>query len=48
MDIPSIFYILNREGVSISTLNCQSLKKHRDDLTESVNQSNNVLLLSET
>lgn len=41
-------FIISREGLTILTLNCQSLKKHGSDLQDSISQKSNFLLLSET
>lgn len=41
-------FINNRKGVSIMTLNTQSVKAHRDDMKDSVIRGVNVLLLTET
>lgn len=41
-------FIDNKKGVSFMTFNCQSLKSHKDDLTDSVTKKTNVLFLTET
>lgn len=41
-------FISNRNGISIITFNCQSLKSHKYDLQDSVTRQANVLLLTET
>lgn len=41
-------FISTKKGVSTLTFNVQSLKSHRLDLTDSVTQKTNILLLSET
>ena len=41
-------FILNRKGISIYSLNCQSLRAHVSDLDDGVTQNSTILLLSET
>jgi len=41
-------FMTSREGLTIYTLNCQSLNKHALDLNDSISQKSNFLLLSET
>lgn len=41
-------FIASRRGLSLFSLNCQSLRAHSADLTDSVVQRSNILLLSET
>ncbi|RVE40725.1 hypothetical protein evm_014626 [Chilo suppressalis] len=41
-------FLQTKNGISITTLNCQSLQSHRLDLSDSVIQKSNFLLLSET
>lgn len=41
-------FIQNRKGFSFVTLNCQSLRAHALDLTDSITRSSNILLLCET
>ena len=40
--------ISNRKGISIYSLNCQSLQAHALDLDDSIMQHSTILLLSET
>lgn len=43
-----IDFITTRKGLSIFTLNCQSLNAHAADLTDEVTQQSTILVLSET
>ena len=38
----------NIKGLSILNFNCQSIKCHKNDLTDTVIRNTNVLLLTET
>jgi len=40
--------ISNRKGISIFSLNCQSLREHASDLNDAVTQHSFILILSET